>query len=431
MDIKNKNIRNKIIAAVAVLFAPLFIIQLIILILLSKNIISVLTAAILSAIIVVVMMSAAVTTLLSFFNPLVSVFTGNTAQNTTNNKMLEKIQKIAERNDGMGEMMRSANNSVSGLADIITGIKNAIDKLETVSSDFESTFNEMESSMQDTSGNVDIITENTLSEVNDIHDMKEKINSISMAIENINTSIKNLTKSTEVVESCQKDAGQIMNELIKISKESSVAIEEVKSQTDRTNKSAQQIHTATEIIADISNQTNLLALNASIEAARAGEHGRGFAVVAEEIRILADQSKESTEQINRIVNELIANSDISVEITERVSASFIKQNKKVEESGQIFQSLDLEIAKTSEAIREIDSEITDLDSHKVLIENSADEMTAFAEENAKQANFTADNVANLHEMADNCTSMTKKIVDVSEELAGYIRKFDTKNFMKL
>ena len=200
--------------------------------------------------------------------------------------MLEKIQKIAERNDGMGEMMRSANNSVSGLADIITGIKNAIDKLETVSSDFESTFNEMESSMQDTSGNVDIITENTLSEVNDIHDMKEKINSISMAIENINTSIKNLTKSTEVVESCQKDAGQIMNELIKISKESSVAIEEVKSQTDRTNKSAQQIHTATEIIADISNQTNLLALNASIEAARAGEHGRGFAVVAEEIRIL-------------------------------------------------------------------------------------------------------------------------------------------------
>ena len=102
MDIKNKNIRNKIIAAVAVLFAPLFIIQLIILILLSKNIISVLTAAILSAIIVVVMMSAAVTTLLSFFNPLVSVFTGNTAQNTTNNKMLEKIQKIAERNDGMG-----------------------------------------------------------------------------------------------------------------------------------------------------------------------------------------------------------------------------------------------------------------------------------------------------------------------------------------
>ena len=81
-------------------------------------------------------------------------------------------------------------------------------------------------------------------------------------------------------------------------------------------------------ILEIASQTNLLALNASIEAARAGEHGKGFAVVAEEIRILADQSKESTQHINSIVNELIANSDISVEITERVSESFMEQNKK-------------------------------------------------------------------------------------------------------
>lgn len=220
-----------------------------------------------------------------------------------------------------------------------------------------------------------------------------------------------------------------MDQLISISKESGVAIEEVKSQTDRTNKSAQQIRTATEIIADISNQTNLLALNASIEAARAGEHGKGFAVVAEEIRILADQSKESTEQINNIVSELIANSDISVEITERVSKSFIEQNKKVEETGRIFKLLNSEIINTSRAIKGIDSEITGLDGHKVLIEGSADEMTSFAEENARQADLTSANVSNLHEITANCTNMTKKVVGVSEELAGYIKKFDTSSLL--
>ncbi len=61
-----------------------------------------------------------------------------------------------------------------------------------------------------------------------------------------------------------------MEELVNISKESGIAIENVRQQTDLTNQSAQEIRTATEIIAGISNQTNLLALNASIEAARAG-----------------------------------------------------------------------------------------------------------------------------------------------------------------
>ncbi len=82
--------------------------------------------------------------------------------------------------------------------------------------------------MQDTSGNVSTIADNTISQVNNIHDMKDKIDAISIAIENINQNIKDLSKSTEVVENCQNDAGRIMDELTSISRESGIAIEEVK-----------------------------------------------------------------------------------------------------------------------------------------------------------------------------------------------------------
>jgi methyl-accepting chemotaxis protein len=83
------------------------------------------------------------------------------------------------------------------------------------------------------------------------------------------------------------------------------------------NELAKQIGSISSLVSDLANQTNMLSLNAAVEAVRAGDNGKGFAVVAGEIRKLADQSKQSSESISLLVNEIQASVQSTVSTTDK------------------------------------------------------------------------------------------------------------------
>lgn len=396
--------------------------QVLVLEMLKNGIISTLIAVVLVSAVSVVIFGVVFWVVKSLLNQFLTIAQGKTEDEQEQTKIGEKAKKLMEREDDIGAMMRSVHNSISSFATVISGIKTATEELKSVSGDFNNIFDDMEASLKITQDSVHTIADNTVTQATQTADMKEKIDAIGNLIAMISENVDALNASADKMQECNESAENIMGELIDISKKNGEAIENVREQSKLTNDSAQQIQTVTDIIADISNQTNLLALNASIEAARAGEHGRGFAVVAEQIRTLADQSRESTERINQLVADLMDKANVSVEITEKVSEAVSLQNEKIDQTKEIFTTLNSEIGQVGSAIEGISSEVEELKSHSDIIETETVSLKEFADQNAESAQITIEHMNELDSTVDKCNAATDRVVGVSDKLIGYVHE---------
>ena len=357
----------------------------------------------------------------TLIEPIRSAITGMTGQSDGDSKIQQRISKISEREDEIGAFMRNIQKTFGGLTDTVSAIRLATSELEQVSEEFEKIFDSMEHVSGSTNAAVEEIIGNTEVQAEKVRNISEMTDSIASVIEQIYQNMANLKQSAETALQCNDHASGIMKELIQISKESSRAMDEVSEQTRKTNESAQEIRQVTEIIAGISSQTNLLALNASIEAARAGENGKGFAVVAEQIRELADQSRESTEKIHKIVSDLIGNSNISVETAGTVSEAFNRQNEKIKETETIFGTLNEELGKVGSVMEEVSGKVSELEGHKNVIADAVEDLNRFSDQNVQDGTVANDNMKELQSAMADCRLSTGKVNKVSNELVGKIK----------
>jgi len=152
------------------------------------------------------------------------------------------------------------------------------------------------------------------------------------------------------------------------------------------SEQAAQINEIIVTVGDLADQSNLLALNASIEAAKAGEQGRGFAVVAAEVRNLADQSKEATAAVRKILGEIQRATNAVVLATEAGARSAEARSGQAEHAGEVIAELTSVVHQAAQAVQVIavsaHEQSVGMDQIAVAMNEIRDASTSYAEGSA-------------------------------------------------
>lgn len=237
--------------------------------------------------------------------------------------------------------------------------------------------------------------------------------------------LNELNKSSDNVVSLVHDGLEEITYLTEKTKQTDNATRKIYDGIIKTNESSSKISEASAVIASIAEQTNLLALNAAIEAARAGEHGKGFSVVADEIRKLAEQSSESTKQIDFIVKELQQNSNEAVQTMQQVISIIEQQGESVQATDMKYKTIADAINMSVERISQMNSLSAEMEQNKISILDIMQSLAAIAEQNAASTQQVSASVEEQTASLEEISNSSERLKQLVNELNLLVSKFKT------
>lgn len=279
----------------------------------------------------------------------------------------------------------------------------------------------------------------------------ERFDTLGESLKNSHTSMENIAGSTEsTAESIQEEAsicgeilaqadqaGEATDSMIAASRRvngtvdsGASSVQELGRQADNVSSSSkvvedvitelttkvQKVGSFVDTILSISSQTNLLALNASIEAARAGEAGRGFSVVADEIRQLSEDTKEASNNITRIIQDLNADTRLANESIANAVESVTKQNELIAETREKFSQVSSEVELLSNNIDEVKACMEQTRTLSNSIYDNISQLSAASEEVAASSNEGLENSNITVSQVDTCRGIFESIYELAKDL---------------
>ncbi|QLY78623.1 methyl-accepting chemotaxis protein [Clostridium intestinale] len=333
------------------------------------------------------------------------------------------IKGEIHKKDELGEVTSKFNEFITSIRNLISETKEATETVALSSNEIMKTTDEISNTSQEVANTVSDLAESTSKQIEFAEQSNEKVKVVVEGLKKITTNSIYINKLTNTAIETVNSGASTLKEQIKImdnTKDSSKKVSEV---IWNLSTKSNEIGEVVEFINGITEQINLLSLNAAIEAARAGEAGRGFTVVANEVKKLAELSRESTLKISKLITEIQSDIKKSVEEVSNTNQSIDKQAVALKNTDDSLKKIETSVFEVTQKIKEVTAETEAINNSTSVVEEAIGKIVALIETNASSteevAASTEEHTASIEEISASMNVLT----DLSNNLEKTIQKF--------
>ncbi|SMP61815.1 methyl-accepting chemotaxis protein [Anoxynatronum buryatiense] len=325
---------------------------------------------------------------------------------------------LLKRKDEIGSLALVLQQTIDVFRQLIAGIVTSSQRVAAASEQLTATTGQSAEASQNVAGSATHVAVSADSQMKSILAVTQEISHITQGMEQVAQHIGGIESLSHSVRGESEKGQQEMNRVSLQMQEIQTSHHQVKGGLIQITESSRKMNEIIGVIRSIAEQTNLLALNAAIEAARAGEQGKGFAVVADEVRKLAEESQQATEEINHLIMDNDNNISRANEVMETGTLQVASGMEVVQDAEAAFKSIVTLIQQMNEAVGEV-NEVTG------QVTSGSRNVSQAAEIIRKSAESVASEVQNVSAAAQQQTASMQEIASSSHELAVLAQELQT------
>ena len=325
-----------------------------------------------------------------------------------------RVQRLEDQsNDELGVLSQAFNQLSQDLRVLTQGIRENADSLLSMTQEVNFSVEQTNHAGQEITVSIQTVAISADQQQRGVNEMSDTLRQIIGGLGEVASNSQTVTRSVNLAQVAAENGHQYLDkasgQMTEISQATQLTSQKIFSLEETSTAVGQIVQT----ISSIAEQTNLLALNAAIEAARAGEQGRGFAVVADEVRKLAEQSRQATQEIETLISgirttitEAVQAMSLSTQevvsgtqVVSRAGSAFVdilhEINAVAEEVGTVATSVEKMAVGSSEIVEGMKSLLSSAEESL----NSTHTISASAEEQSAAMEQVTASIFTLHKMA--------------------------------